>query len=86
VLLFLHNAGTLLWVNEANLRHVIILDPIEYFVVPVTTLICKLKPTGKSETCHTYSEVHRHCKTRYPFEWMQMEEKGKIVIIYVVFE
>jgi hypothetical protein len=79
VLLFLHNAGILIWINEPNIRNAIILDPIAFFVDPVTTLICKLKPTENSETFHTYSEVHRYCQTHYHFEWMQMEKKGESV-------
>jgi hypothetical protein len=76
VLQFLYNTGTLMWVNAEKLRDIVILNPIEFFVVPVTTLICKLKPTGTSETFHTYSEIHQHCKTRFYPEWKKMEEKG----------
>ena len=76
VLQFLYNAGTLMWVNEEKLRDIVILNPIEFFVVPVTTLICKLKPTETSSTCHTYSEIHQHCKTRFYPDWRKMEEKG----------
>jgi hypothetical protein len=75
---FLYNAGTLMWVNEEKLRDIVILNPIEFFVVPVTTLICKLKPTGTSDTCHTYTEIHRYCKTHFYPEWKKMEEKGLV--------
>ena len=67
-----------MWVNEEKLRDIVILNPIEYFVIPVTTLICKLSVTKTSDTCHTHSEVHNYCKIHYPVEWMVMEEKGNI--------
>jgi GTPase SAR1 family protein len=46
LLRFLHEMGIAMWHDEPSLRDVIIMDPIKYFVVPATVVICKHVHSG----------------------------------------
>jgi GTPase SAR1 family protein len=54
LLSFLRDMGMLMWYNEPGLNETIILDPIAYFVKPVTRVICHADVRE--------SDVHRHCR------------------------
>jgi hypothetical protein len=41
LLRYFYEMGVLIWIEEPGLREVVILDPIEYFVKPVTRIIYK---------------------------------------------
>ncbi len=65
LLLFLHEMGIVMWHNETNLRSLIILDPIEYFVVPATTVICKHKPDMKDSISISHKrKIHQSFDTK----------------------
>jgi hypothetical protein len=51
---FLRDMGVLMWYDEPGLREIIILDPVTYFVKPVTRVLCQLD-------LHT-SDVHLRCR------------------------
>ena len=53
LLLFLHQSGLLVWFAEPALRDVVILDPIDFFVVPATLIIRRHRPTDDDATWHT---------------------------------
>jgi hypothetical protein len=69
--------GILIWINEEKLRDIIILDPVEYFVKPVTLIICKHIAT-KDDPSHTVHcvEIHKVCREKWPQDWFQMLEFG----------
>jgi GTPase SAR1 family protein len=54
LLSFLRDMGMLMWYNEPGLNETIILDPIAYFVKPVTRVICHADVRK--------SDVHRLCR------------------------
>jgi GTPase SAR1 family protein len=54
LLIFLRDMGMLMWYNEPGLNETIILDPIAYFVQPVTRVICHADVRK--------SKVHKHCR------------------------
>lgn len=76
VLYFLHQMGMLMWHDEEGLRDVVILNPIEYFVTPATTVICKHSPTEHDKTVH-FVDVHEQAKN-HNVAWTKMIAKGVI--------
>jgi GTPase SAR1 family protein len=54
---FLHDMGVLMWFREGNLEDTIILDPIAYFVTPVTRIICDPGLHG--------GDIHKACWKQY---------------------
>jgi GTPase SAR1 family protein len=51
---FVRDMGLLMWYDEPELRETVILDPVAYFVMPVTRVICQLE-------MHL-SDIHRRCR------------------------
>jgi GTPase SAR1 family protein len=76
---FLNHMGILIWINEEKLRDIVILDPIEYFVRPATTIICKHIATKDDpyRTVHC-EEIHQSCRSEWPEDWLRMLEYGLI--------
>eukprot|EP01038_Epipyxis_sp_PR26KG_P012321 gene12321-16525_t len=74
---FLNEMGFLLWNQEELLRDIIILDPISFFVKPVTNVICKHNPTEGDPTRH-FTKLHRKCFNFVPYDWNEMIEKGVV--------
>jgi GTPase SAR1 family protein len=58
---FLRDMGMIMWYNEAGLRESVILDPVAYFVEPVTRVICQLDMHG--------TVVHKDCRKLRPKEF-----------------
>jgi GTPase SAR1 family protein len=54
---FLRDMGMLLWYDEPGLKETIILDPVTYFVKPVTRVICQLDV--HMSDCHRRCRKHR---------------------------
>jgi GTPase SAR1 family protein len=79
MLMYFSEMGILIWVNEANLRDIVILDPIEYFVKPATIIICKHIATtdDPSHTVHC-EEIHESSRKEWPKDWYQMLEFGLV--------
>jgi GTPase SAR1 family protein len=79
MLTFFYEMGILIWINEEKLRDVVILDPIEYFVKPVTIIICKHIATKDDpyRTVHC-EEIHEACRKRWRQDWYQMLEFGLV--------
>jgi hypothetical protein len=75
LLSFLHDMGHLMWLNEPELRDVVILDPLSYLVTPATIIICKLTPDHDDST-HHFMGVHRECDKHYKKEWTQLKQSG----------
>jgi hypothetical protein len=75
LLKFLHEMGILMWHEDEELRDIVILDPLKFFVEPVTVIICKHKPTAGDPTQHLLP-VHKVCRKKYYEEWKQMEDYG----------
>jgi hypothetical protein len=67
----------LLWIDEAHLREVVILDAISYFVRPAASIICKLVPTLFDPTLHE-TEEHCLCQRRHPDEYQGLLHKGQL--------
>lgn len=64
LLRFMHEMGLAMWHEESNLRMIIILNPIEYFVKPATTIICKHASENLIETSDVIHElpIHKECQ------------------------
>jgi GTPase SAR1 family protein len=79
MLTFFYEMGILIWINEENLRDVVILDPIEYFVKPATMIICKHIATKDDpyRTVH-FEEIHKACRKKWREDWYQMLEFGLV--------
>jgi GTPase SAR1 family protein len=79
MLTFLYEMGILIWINEEKLRDIVILDPIEYFVKPVTMIICKHIAT-KDDPYHTVhcEKVHKACRDEWSQDWFHMLEFGLV--------
>jgi hypothetical protein len=79
LLRFLHEMGALMWHEDEALRNVIILDAVQFFVQPVTLIICKHAPTANDPTLHLLP-AHKKCRKAMPHEFRNMTEK---VCVYV---
>jgi hypothetical protein len=78
LLRFLNEMGILLWVNEDNIRNVIILDAVEYLIKPATLVICNHVDT--SERIH-FSPIHQQTLQNYKVEWSNLTKMGVLSII-----
>eukprot|EP01040_Poterioochromonas_malhamensis_P007341 gene7341-biopygen1352 len=69
MLRFLNSRGMALWTEEEGLHDIIILDPIEYFVRPATSIICKHIATKDDPyvTKHEIPEIHGKRKKTHVF-------------------
>eukprot|EP01038_Epipyxis_sp_PR26KG_P012515 gene12515-16785_t len=76
---FLHEMGFLMWNKDIDLRDIIILDPITYFVIPATNVICKHRPTSGDPT-HHLSEHHKTVRKSNNSDWNIMIEKGIVTL------
>lgn len=70
-----HEMGIVMFHDEPELRDVVILDPINFFVVPVTTVICKHAPTETDPTHHLL-EVHKLCRKKKHLQWQKFTKNG----------
>ena len=75
MLTLFHDMGMLMYHDEPELRDIVILDPIAFFVTPVTTVICKHVPTEMDPTHHSL-EVHRRCRKKMGNQFLRMTNKG----------
>jgi hypothetical protein len=75
LLKFFHEMGILMWHDEETLRDVVVFDPIEYFVKPATTIICKHAPNHRDETSHLL-EIHRKVRKMHVQEYREMTGHG----------
>jgi hypothetical protein len=77
---FLHEMGTVMWHDEEMLRNIVILDPIKYFVEPVTRLICKHRAqdgTGQQRDYSVhYEKWHKDCQDYDYDKWLELKEEG----------
>eukprot|EP01038_Epipyxis_sp_PR26KG_P004686 gene4686-6581_t len=76
-LVFLHEIGYLLWINEPHLRDIVILDPIEFFVTPASNVICKHNMTAGDPTLHV-TQWHKTCRKKYHSAWLKMTDHGLV--------
>ncbi|CAN0225597.1 unnamed protein product, partial [Ectocarpus fasciculatus] len=76
-LFFLSEMGTLMWHDEPTLRDVVILDPVEYLIKPVTIVICKHSPDGTDPTFHEM-DVHKECQSKCFEDWPLFHENGVV--------
>ena len=68
---YYHQLGVLMWHDEEGLRDTVILDPINFFVAPATTVICKHSPVGDDPTHHQNS-THKICQQQYSVDFNKM--------------
>jgi len=61
-----------MWLEDEQLRDVVIIDPVAYFVTPATVIISKLTPTKEDSTVHE-TEIHRNARK------FQREEYDRLV-------
>jgi GTPase SAR1 family protein len=79
LLRYFYEMGVLIWIEEPGLREIVILDPMEYFVKPVTRIICKHLASKKDPyaTKHELS-VHKQCQRELSEDWKLMLEFGMV--------
>jgi hypothetical protein len=81
LLRYLYEMGVLIWIEEPGLRDVVILDPIEYFVKPVTRIICKHLASKKDPYAIKHElPIHKECHQGELFaeDWKLMLEFGLV--------
>ena len=76
LLKFLHEMSVLMWFTEDGLRDVVILDPLEFFVPAITSIIRKHDPTSGDDTTVHGSELHDRCSRSLPSEWRKFLRSG----------
>lgn len=77
---FLHEMGALMWHEEDELKDVVIMNPIAYFVTPATTVICKHAPTAEDHVYHSL-EIHKKVKKQHMSDWEDMLNRGIISMV-----
>ena len=75
ILHFFIEMGAVMWYDEPNLRDIVILDPISFFVSPSTKIICKHIATLDDPTFHE-SELHVRCMRSFQDDWLAMTKRG----------
>jgi GTPase SAR1 family protein len=71
--------GVLIWIEEPGLKEIVILDPIDYFVKPVTRIICKHLASKKDPYAIKHElPVHMECKEESHDDWELMLEYGLV--------
>jgi GTPase SAR1 family protein len=79
LLRYLYAMGVLIWIEEPGLREIVILDPIEYFVKPVTRIICKHLASKKDPYVIKHElPIHKVCQREMPEDWKLMLEFGLV--------
>jgi GTPase SAR1 family protein len=79
LLRYLYEMGVLIWIEEPGLREVVILDPIEYFVKPVTRIICKHLASKKDPYAIKHElPIHKECQREISEDWKLMLEFGLV--------
>ena len=63
--------------DEPELRNVVIMDPISFFVRPATIVICKHVPTADDPTHHLL-DVHKICRKKKNRQWQKMTTAGVV--------
>lgn len=77
MLRFLYDMGFLIWIEENDLRDIVILDPIEYFVKPTTMIICQhVENIDDPYLTKHETNIHLNAKNTYKEDWMKMLEFG----------
>jgi tetratricopeptide (TPR) repeat protein/GTPase SAR1 family protein len=70
---FLHEMGSLLWINEPGLRDVVIIDAIEYFVKPATLIICDPVLHRASNVSAAQRKHKAECELLYSTGYLRTE-------------
>ena len=77
VLEFLNKMGVVLWLDEDGLRDVIILDIIDFFVEPITLILCN--HISNPSYCTVYHKnIQQKSKEKFPFAWKEMNVRGVV--------
>jgi GTPase SAR1 family protein len=75
LLTFLHDMGHLMWLDEPELRDVVILDAVKYLVTPATVIICNILPANGEAVQHVLP-VHHECAHQCKDEWNALRREG----------
>jgi GTPase SAR1 family protein/DNA-binding Lrp family transcriptional regulator len=80
LLRYLYEMGVIIWIEEPGLREVVILDPMEYFVKPVTRIICKHLASRKDPYATKHElPIHEECRQgELSEDWKLMLEFGLV--------
>jgi len=80
MLSFLHDMGMLMWFDEDLLRDVVILDPMSYFVVPATLVVCNHTKTKVYEVDRDHHEqIHKDMEIgRLHNDFQRMKTRGEV--------
>ena len=70
LLSFLHNMNSLMWFSESHLRETVILDPFEFLVRAMSTVICNHSMvTEDGDNTYHETPASKKCSQRYYKEW-----------------
>jgi len=75
MLMLLNDMGMLWWNEEESLRDYIIMDPLGFFVKPVTNIICKHSPNFGDPTMH-HRPIFDSAKRSLPDDFADMTDEG----------
>ena len=68
LLKFLHDMSILMWFDDGFLKQTIILDPFEFLVKAITTVVCKHVTTEGDPTNHS-TDASKRCKKSHLKDW-----------------
>jgi hypothetical protein len=69
--------GVLMWHEEESLRGVVILNPIEFLVTPLTILICKFLQSGSDPTMHE-RPIHKKAQRQFARKYADLTDYGRL--------
>jgi len=79
LLAFLNNMGDIMWFSDPFLRDTVILDPFEFLLKAMSTVVCKHSVDGANDEA-TFHETaaSKRAMRMFPGEWRQFMKKGII--------
>ena len=73
-----------MWHDEENLKEYVILDPIKFFVEPLTNIICKFNQTGTDPTIHE-KPIHKKAFRQFTRKFADLTDNGHLAHSLLVF-
>ena len=77
LLKFLHDMSILMWFDDGFLKQTIILDPFEFLVKAITTVVCKHETTEGDPTSHS-TEASERCRQNHLKDWINFMKNAVI--------
>jgi len=68
--------GMLMWHETEELKDIVILKPIDFFIKPATVIICKHTPSDNEHNVVHFTETHERIKEKHNDDWKRMINHG----------